>query len=641
MKLQKRRIGRHHSISIQAMTQENELYKCFHAVDGHWYRRRLFGLMIIVLIAFGLLAARLFYLQIYLGDYYYNLSKNNCVRMQRVNAVRGLILDRSGKLLVENSPSFDLTVIPSDAKPIDATINKLIQYVPEFADEIQKTIQKKSMGYGYQPVLLKRDIGRDALARISAHQFDLPGIVIEANARRNYIYPGLAAHLIGYLGEINVDEINRNLYPDKRSGDVTGRSGVEKSFDSYLSGVSGGRIVQVNARGQMVEVLDTVPPVSGDSLFLTIDYALQHTADTLLQGKVGVAIAMDPATGEILAMANSPTFDQNDFIGGISTGKWKVLMSNPDRPMLNRAIQGEYPPASTYKVVTAMAALGEGIIGQDITFFCSGSYNYGGRDYGCWRKQGHGRVDVVSALAQSCDVFFYNCGIRLGVDRLARYAAKCGLGAQTGIEMDNEADGLIPTAAWKKKRIGTPWQGGENLSIAIGQGYNLVTPLQLLVMFSAVANGGTLLKPEIVKSVNTVEGDAVITGAPEIRGKLPVDRHSLELIRQGLLQAVNIPQGTAHGYVFDSRLQISGKTGTAQVVSRAMEKEGPNKGGRNIYKSHAWFVGYAPSEHPKIAVCVLVEHGEHGASGAGPVAKEMIVSYLKGMANQTSVPAAP
>ncbi|MFZ2631195.1 MAG: penicillin-binding protein 2 [Desulfosalsimonadaceae bacterium] len=623
------------------MTIENDIYKCFHAVDSQWYRRRLLGLMIAVLIAFGMLAARLFYLQIICGDHYYNLSKNNCVRMQRVNPVRGLMFDRSGKLLVENRPSFDLTVIPSDAKPVDETIKKLFQYIPEFADEIRETINKKKIGYGYKPVLLKRDIGRDALASISAHQFDLPGIVIEANARRDYIHPGLAAHLIGYLGEINVDEINENLYPDKKSGDVVGRFGVEKACDQYLSGVPGGRIVQVNANGQIVEVLDTVDPESGHNIFLTIDYDLQHTAETLLQGQVGVAIAMDPGTGEILAIANSPTFDQNDFIGGISTDNWRELMSDPDRPMLNRAIQGEYPPASTYKVVTAMAALGEGIISQHTAFFCPGSYNYGNRDYGCWKKHGHGSMDVVNALAQSCDVFFYYCGRKLGVDRLARYAENCGLGVQTGIGLDNEADGLIPTAAWKKKRIGTPWQGGENLSIAIGQGYNLVTPLQLLVLFSAIANGGTEFKPLIVKSVNTVEGHAVITGTPEVRGTLPVSHSNLELIRKGLLQAVNHPQGTARGYVFDGSIHISGKTGTAQVVSRRLEKEGVNKRGGNSFKSHAWFVGYAPSENPRIAVCVLIEHGEHGSSGAGPVAKGMMVSYLKNVLNKSSVQANP
>jgi penicillin-binding protein 2 len=623
------------------MTQETDIYKCFHSVDSQWYRRRLAGLMVIILIAFGMLAARLFYLQIYLGDYYYHLSKNNCVRMHRESPVRGLILDRSGKVLVENRPSFDLTVIPSDAKPLSQTIQKLVQYLPEFADEIEKTIQKKKIGYGYKPVLLKKDIGRDALAVVSAHQFDLPGIVIEANSQRDYIHPGFAAHLIGYLGEINQDEITRNLYPDKISGDAVGRFGVEKACDVYLSGTSGGKIVQVNANGQIVEVLDTVAPKPGHNIFLTIDYSLQQTAEALMKDQAGVAIAMDPRTGEVLAMVNSPTFDQNDFIGGISTVQWKALMANPDRPMFNRAIQGEYPPASTYKVVTAMAALGEGIVSQHTNLFCSGSYNYGNRDYGCWKKWGHGSMNVVSALAQSCDVYFYYCGRKLGVDRLARYARDCGLGAQTGIELDHEADGLIPTAAWKKKKMGIPWQGGENLSIAIGQGYNLVTPMQLMVVFSAVANGGTLLKPLIVKSVNEVTGHVIVSGVPEVRGKLPVNRLSLDLIRKGLFGAVHHPQGTARGYVFDAEIPISGKTGTAQVVSRTLEKAGVHKAGGHVFKSHAWFAGYAPSENPQIAVCVLIEHGEHGSSGAGPVAKEMMVSYLKNKLDPPPVPAGP
>lgn len=623
------------------MTQENDIYKCFHAVDTYWYRRRLLGVMVAVLVAFSIIGARLFYLQVILGDHYYNLSKNNCVRMQRISPVRGHIFDRSGKVLAENRPSFDLTVIPSDAKPLDVTIRRLAAYLPEHADEIQETVRKKKIGYGYKPVVLKKDIGRDALAVISAHRFDLPGIGIEANARRDYVYPGFAAHLIGYLGEINGDEIASNRYPNKKSGDLIGRFGVEKTCDEPLSGVSGGRIVQVNANGQVVEVLDTVEPEAGHHVFLTIDFELQRVTEALLADKVGVALAMDPGTGEILAIANSPTFNQNDFIGGISTEKWKALMANPDRPMLNRAIQGEYPPASTYKIVTAMAALEEGVVSRHTRIFCPGSYNYGNRDYGCWRKHGHGSLDVVNALAQSCDVYFYYCGRKLGVDRLARYAAGCGLGRTTDVALEHEADGLIPTAEWKKKRIGTPWQGGENLSIAIGQGYNLVTPLQLLALFAAVANGGTEYQPLVVKSITTVEGTPVMTATARARERLPVSRETLDLVREGLLGAVNAPQGTARGYVHDPRILISGKTGTAQVVSLSLEKEGSKKSGGHSFKSHAWFAGYAPSENPQIAVCVLIEHGEHGSSGAGPVAKEMIVSYLNQGKEPDTVPEVP
>ncbi len=619
------------------MISSKNFHKYFYTVDNDWYKRRLFGIMIAVFATFGILAARLFYLQIIQGDNYFKMSKNNCIRIQRVKPVRGLIFDRNGKLLVENRPSFDLNIIPCDARPIQQTLDKLSLYVPELADEINEKINKNKFRYSYRPVLLKKDIGRDALAPIASHRFELPGIIIDTNACRNYIYDALSSHLIGYLGEINVKELKSGIYRYKEGGDFIGRYGVEKAYDSYLSGIPGGRIVQVNANGQVVNVLDTVEPEPGNNLFLTIDFHLQSIAEAQLQGKVGAIVAMDPSSGEILAMASSPTFNQNDFINGISSDQWHRLVSDPNRPMMNKAVQGVYPPASIYKVVTAIAGLEEGVIDENTTFYCPGSYQYGNRVFGCWKKQGHGKVNVVKALTQSCDVFFYHVGKKIGVDRLAGYAKRCGLGSQTGINLDHESAGLIPTAAWKKRRTGISWQGGENLSIAIGQGYNLVTPLQLAVLYGAVANGGTEFKPQILKLIQTVEGKIVKISQPEIIGKLPVSRRTMGLIRKGLREVVHNKHGTAHSYVYDDDIDISGKTGTAQVVSRKTEKDRQNKKNNVSYESHAWFVGYAPTENPEIVVSVLIEHGIHGSSGAGPIAKEMIVSYLSGMIDNSII----
>lgn len=619
------------------MTPSKKFHKYFYNVDNEWYKRRLFGIMIAVFVAFGILAARLFYLQIIQGDHYFKMSKNNCIRIQRIKADRGLIFDRNGELLVENRPSFDLSIIPSDAKPLHQTLEKLSVYMPECADEIADKISKKKIGYGYRPVLLKQDIGRDALALISAHRFELPGIVIVTNACRNYIYDSLSSHMIGYLGEINATELKKGNCEYKESGDVIGRYGVEKAYDSYLSGIPGGRIVQVNANGQVVEVLDTVDAESGHKVFLTIDFKLQSLAESLLQDKVGAVVAMDPSSGKILSMASSPTFNQNDFINGISSDQWQSLVSDPNRPMMNKAIQGLYPPASTYKVVTAIAGLEEGLIDENTTYYCPGNYQYGNRVYGCWKEQGHGKMNIVEALAQSCDVFFYHVGKKLGVDRLAWYATNCGLGSKTGINLDHESGGLIPTASWKKRRFGISWQGGENLSIAIGQGYNLVTPLQMAVLFGAVANGGTEFRPQILKSIQTVEGKTVKAVSPEVIGILPVSEESLDLVRKGLRDVVNSKHGTARWYVYDKDIEISGKTGTAQVVSKKMEKDNKNKKTNVSYESHAWFVGYAPTQNPQIVVSVLVEHGIHGSSGAGPIAKEMIVSYLKDMIDNATI----
>lgn len=609
----------------------------FYHVDNEWFRGRLFGLMMVVFAVFAILALRLFYLQIIQGDHFFKLSKNNCIRIQRIKPVRGLIFDCNGELLVENRPSFDLCIVPADARPVKKTLDQLLNCIPEFSEEITRKIARNKIKYGYQPQLLKQDIGRNALAVVSARRLEMPGISIDINARRNYVHDALASHLIGYLGEISAAELQNGHFRYKESGDYIGRYGIEKTFDAQLSGVPGGRIVQMNAMGQLVSVLDTVAAAPGNNIYLTIDYRLQSLAETLLEDQAGAIVAMDPGSGEILAMASNPGFSQNGFINGICTADWQALLSDPDRPMMNKAVSGEYPPASTYKVVTAIAALEEGLIDEHTTFYCPGSYQYGNRSYGCWKKEGHGKLNIIEALSQSCDVYFYQVGRKLGVDRLAWYATACGLGKPTGINLDMEAGGLVPTAAWKKNRIGISWQGGENLSIAIGQGYNLITPLQLTVLYGALANGGTVFRPLVYKTVQTAGGQTVCTRHPEVIGKLPVSAKTLSLVQQGLHSVVNDRHGTGRWYVYDKTVDISGKTGTAQVVSRKTEQEAKKKkpsSGSVSYDSHAWFVGYAPSADPEIVVSVLIEHGKHGSSGAGPAAREMMVSYLKNKAGK-------
>jgi penicillin-binding protein 2 len=604
----------------------------FTSVDPEWFRRRLFGFVAVSVLALSLLTLRLFDLQVIHGKDYVKLCKNNCIRIHRIKPCRGLIFDRNGRLLVENRPSFDLSIVKNDAAPLTRTVETLSRHIGLPVNGIMEKINTgQAFAGGFQPILIKEDIGRDTLALILSRRFELPGVLVECNAKRNYVHQQLAVHLIGYLGEISAPELSSGKYQQNRGGDYIGRFGIEKAHENELSGKPGGKIVQVNANGQVIEVLDTVPPVPGCNIFLTIDEQLQKKTEELLEGKTGAALAMDPGSGEILAMASSPGFDPNLFISGISRKQWQALISNPDRPLMNKAVQGEYPPASTYKIVTAIAGLEEGIIDQDTTVYCSGSYTYGNRSYGCWKPQGHGRIRLVRAIAESCDIYFYSLGKRLGVDRLAWYAKGCALGSPTGIHLDMESDGLIPTAEWKKKYRGVPWQAGENLSIAIGQGYNLVTPLQMLVLISAAANGGEVYRPMIVKSIRTVEGEVVRRGMPESTGRIPASSKTLTTIREGLLAAVNDPHGTARYTVHVEGLAIAGKTGTAQVVSRKHEAPEHAQNEDPITQPHAWFVGYAPADSPEIAVSVLVEHGGHGSSEAGPVAKEMITTFLKGM----------
>ena len=598
-------------------------------IEIEWFKRRLTYILVAIIAVFCLLVVRLFYLQILNGNKYRQLSANNCIRLQTIDAPRGLIFDRHGEMLVDNRPSFDLSIIPKDADPVDKTIAKLAAYirVPE-TQLVEKLGAKKGLS-AYKPVVLKRDIGRDMLAAIEVNRFDLPGVMVDVNPTRHYINTQSAAHLIGYMGEINSNELKKEEFAGKKQGDQIGKFGVERSFEHILSGQRGGRQVEVDSSGRTVQVLNAVSAKPGRNIYLTIDKGLQQKAESLMTGKAGAVVAMDPNNGQILALVSSPAFDQNAFAAGLTQKYWRSLISNPLHPMTHKAIQGEYPPGSTYKIVTAMAGLEEGVIDANTVFFCPGQYRLGNRVFRCWKRSGHGKVSVEKALAESCDVYFYQVGQRLGVDRLAWYAKACGLGARTGIRLGHEGDGLIPTAEWKKRKTGVRWQGGETLSIAIGQGFNLATPLQMAVLTSAVANGGYLYRPLIVKEALTAEGELVSRVEKQLVGKLPVSNRNLDLIQRGLWQVVNGKRGTARIAKLKD-IEISGKTGTAQVFSRKTNESMKEEHMAYHLKSHAWFVAYAPAGNPQIAISVLVEHGEHGSSGASPIARDVIATYLEG-----------
>jgi penicillin-binding protein 2 len=596
--------------------------------DTDWYKQRITGVIICVLAAFVVLFIRLIYLQVIMGDEYRRLSLNNSIRLQSIDPPRGRLYDRNSDLLVDNRPSFDVNITLKDAEPLQRTLAKLSRHLQTPADTLLLQIKRTRGASAYQPRLLKQDVGRNTLAAIEVNKFNLPGVSVDVNLRRHYIYGRMAAHLIGYLSEISPAELKSGSYPDSRSGDLIGKFGAEKVYENSLRGKRGGRQVEVNANGLVVRILKTVDAEPGHYVFLTIDQRLQHRTEALLDGVVGAAVAIEPGTGQILALASRPSFDQNVFVGGISHEQWDSLISNPFRPMSNRAIQGEYPPGSTYKIITALAGLEEGVIDDQTTFNCPGYYRFGNRVYRCWKKGGHGKVDIIKAVEESCDVFFYQVGQRLGVDRLAWYAKAFGLGSPTGIFLDQEAHGLIPTAAWKKKRTGIPWQGGETLSIAIGQGFNLATPLQMAVLAATVGNGGNRYRPMILSSIKLADGQILQKNEPRLTGKLPISPVNLDLVKLGLWKVVNGENGTARG----SRLadiDMSGKTGTSQVISRKKDETISEEDVPIHLRAHAWFVAYAPSEQPTIAVAVVVEHGEHGSGAAAPIAREMIKTYLR------------
>lgn len=598
--------------------------------DREWIKQRLIGVSICVLFVFASLFLRLVYLQLIKGEEYRLKSEKNAVRLKSIKSSRGLIFDRNKKLLVDNRPSFNLKITLEDAGEIKKTVKKVARLIQVPFEELMETIADAGQGAFYKPVTLKNDISRDQLAIVEAHKFDLPGIHIDIEPTRYYIHKKSAAHLLGYLGQINIAELKNDKYPNVKSGDAIGRYGIEKSFETYLQGKRGGRQIEVDANGRTIKVLKTVEPVSGNDLNLTLDLDLQQAAEELLKDKDGAVVAIDPNNGDVLVMASNPSFDQNDFIGGISQKKWDALISDPGKPMTNKAIQAEYPPASTYKIVTSFAGLEEKHIDIHSTAFCPGFLKYGNRVYRCWNKNGHGEVNVVAGLSQSCDVFYYQTGDEVGVDTLAQYARGCGFGKKTGIILENERKGLIPTSAWKKKRFKESWQGGETLSVAIGQGYNLVTPLQMAVFIAAVGNGGTLYRPRIVTTITDSHANIVRKIEPEITGGLPASRETLNIVQTGLLRVVQGERGTARRIRLEG-VAIAGKTGTAQVFSIKKGEKIESEDLEYALRDHAWFVCYAPAENPVIALSVIIEHGEHGSSTAAPIAGALIEQYMKGL----------
>ncbi len=580
---------------------------------------------IVLVIAFCLLFARLWHLQIIWGEHFRNLSENNRIRLQEIAAPRGIIYDRAGIPLVDSYPSFDILFFKQDVSDTQSLIPVLSRSLSMDPESLQVKLDGAKGLSAFQPLKLKANISRGELAAVETRRLDLPGVMVDMVIRRNYLHGNLAAHLIGYLGEISAQELELEEFVNHKAGDFIGKFGIEQKFELDLKGEKGGQQIEVNALGRKMKVLGHVEPNPGNNLFLTLDMELQKAAEDAMAGKKGALVAMNPRNGDILTLVSKPDFDPNLFARGISTANWKKISENAFHPLQNRATQGQYPPGSIYKIITAIAALEEKIITPDTAFYCSGDFPFANRDYLCWKKAGHGAISLRRAVVESCDVYFYNLGLRLGVDRLAKYGLGLGLGKETGFPLGHEKAGLIPTSSWKMRRFGIPWQAGENLSIAIGQGFNLVTPLQIACTLSALANGGTLYRPRIVHSVNAAHGEALKEFAPMEVKKIPVSPVTLQILREALWGAVNSPSGTGGRARIDG-FEVAGKTGTAQVVQR---KEGRGDPSPAEQQDHAWFACFAPARHPEITVVVLLEHGGHGGESAAPVAKMVLENYYQ------------
>ncbi|HVT60005.1 MAG TPA: penicillin-binding protein 2 [Thermoanaerobaculia bacterium] len=565
-----------------------------------------------LLVAVG---AGFWFVQIAQGDYYRELAENNRLRKLPITAPRGLIYDRRGRLLVENLPSYNLMLDRSRCKDLERSLEFAAAVLGRPLANFEEVLERYREVPGFKPVLLAENLTLGEVARIGVKRLEYPEFEVEVQQQRLYRHREQAAHAIGYIGEASLPEIV-NARGALAVGDLTGKKGVEKRYDPLLRGKDGERVVVVDSRGQLLQEYGRHAARPGQDLVLTIDLDLQQEAARWLDGpdKVGAIIAMDPRNGEILALVSSPAYNSNLFARRLQEDDWQALLQAPNQPLENRALQNAYSPGSTFKIVLATAGLSEHLVDESFRIFCTGSTTIYNHPFRCWRKEGHGWVDIRSALERSCDVFFYHLGQRLGIERIARYARLFGLGAPTGIDIPGEKEGLIPDSAWSLKVRKMPWYPGETISVAIGQGPVLLTPLQSAVMTAVVANGGYRVAPHLVKNLPAP--------APVRTG---LDPRVLRIVREGLWSVVNSPSGTAYATAHLAGAEIAGKTGSVQVIAqktRIKAETLPFK-----MRDHGWFTSFAPAHDPRLVVTVFVEHG--GSShAAAPIAKALYEKYF-------------
>ena len=592
------------------------------------FKGRYKYLVAFVGVAFLLLFIRLWHLQVIRGNEFMRLSENNRIRIRENPADRGMLLDRKGRLLAHNRPSFEVYLIPEDLKKNPEVLVKVGEMLNMTQNEIRNKLQSLKKRPPFKPVKIKSDIDWNELALLEFNRVHLPGLIVDVRPRRAYHYDDLASHLIGYLGEVDENDLRQSKDSPYRLGAFIGKYGVECQWETDLRGVDGGRQIEVDALGREIKPLRSVDPFPGNNLILTIDLDLQQVAEEAFQDKRGALIAMDPKTGKILAMVSKPSFDPALFARNISPEEWRSLIENPHHPLQNKGIQGQYPPGSVFKIVTAIAGLESGVITPDTQLTCTGTYPYGNRDFRCWKEGGHGTLSLHRAIVESCDIFFYQVGLKVGVDRIAHYASELGLGRPTGIYLPHEKPGIVPSSSWKKKRSGVPWYSGETLSLAVGQGYLNTTPLQLVNLISAVSNNGIFYLPQVVERVENIYGTVLKAYRPVEIGRANISENTFRIIHDALSGVVNEPRGT--GWVCALKgVKVAGKTGTAQVITMAQNfRKGDMDRMPLKYRDHAWFVAYAPCENPQIAIAVLVEHGGFGAAAAAPIAKKVIEKYF-------------
>ncbi len=589
-------------------------------------RVAIFG--ILALLVFSVLLGRLWFLQVLAGEKYAKLAEENRIRLVAVDAPRGTIYDRKGNILVENRPSPAISVDPSIVKDKRDVLSQLAEILGVSIQEIEEKLEEKRDPL--KPVIVKKDVDEKTLSFIKEHQLEFPGVDIQIESIRDYPRGNLAAHILGYLGEISEEELKKKEYKHYSLGDFIGKTGVERQYESVLRGEKGGRQVEVDATGRPLRILGKKDPVPGYNLMLTIDADMQQAAEEALAAAIdtahrhghedataGAVVVMDPRNGEVLALASHPSYDPRLFKGGVSSEEWTLLNDPANHfPLNNRAIMCSYPPGSTFKPITAVAGMAENLVSPKSTFKCTGRWTRFGERWAksCWKRSGHGGIDLIRGIIHSCDVVFYEIGYMLHKtqEKFQEWSRRFGFGTLTGIDLPSEAKGRVPDKAWKRERYKynpqyRVWLPGDTVNMAIGQGDLLVTPLQMANAYAAIANSGTLYKPHVAKALLIPDGRVSYEFKPQELGKLELPPGIIGATQIALKRVVS--QGTASGAFAGFPVPVAGKTGTAQVFGK---------------DDFAWFACYAPADNPQYVVVVLVEQGGHGGSTAAPAARRIL-----------------
>lgn len=592
--------------------------------------------VIIVILTFAVIS-RLFYLQILSHDHYTTLSQENRVTLVPIPPQRGVIYDRNGIVLAQDAPAFSIEVTPDKIENIDVMLQALGEVVSLSEREIKRFRRELKQKRRFEAVPLRFNLSDEEMARFAVNRYRFPGVEIKARMVRDYPLGELGVHALGYVGRINEAE-QKKLDTNYSGTTHIGKLGIEKAYENILHGTVGVEQVETTARGEAMRVLGHILPVAGKNLYLTLDINLQAVAEGALGGKRGAVVAINPKNGEILAFVSRPGYDPNLFVNGISSEDYDALQTSLDKPLINRVLQGQYPPGSTVKPFYALAGLEYNKITPGEAVSCRGYFQLPGlaHRYRDWKKEGHGAVNLDAAVAQSCDVYFYTLAQSLGIDAMATFMGQFGLGKKTGIDVPGEMMGVMPSSAWKRKVLKQPWYGGETLIVGIGQGYVLTTPLQLATITATLANHGFQMQPHLLRGTHDLGSTTMMTQKPTVNKRVPVaNGANWQTVINSMVSVVHSPRGTAYGIGVKAPYKIAGKTGTAQVASikqgeRYKESETPER-----LRDHALFVAFAPVEDPQIAIAVIIENGGHGSSAAAPVARTVMDYYLRDWIERT------